>query len=484
MGAVYRARDTSLGRHVALKVLRDASMGNAETTARFLREARISAQLQHPNIVVVYEAAEEGGVPYIAMEWIDGVTLLDAVPRMSLGDRLRVLGELADALAFAHEQGVVHRDVKPTNVLVDQRGRARLADFGIARQTSQQAETFATRDGMILGTPMYMAPEQTASPNVTPAADQFAWGVLAYELLTGHHPRAVVPSFPFQGLNQLSWNVPVAPAVADVVRRAMALEPQHRFPTTRALVEAWSFATSNAASSFAIGPTAGAPIVGQAAPPPKRGLGAVVISVVLLLLCAIVGVIVVLAYKLGGARGNAIPIASSATPVASSVATSAPAPTPSSAPPASPSASVPAPSIRPASLSTSPAKPTPSPTPSAAPTAPAAAGKCLCWPTQYYDDLGSVALCPVAPAFAECRDLGVVVCTGPLKGMSCPNDIHPSTAANGSVCKGVDSTGKPRTGKIIKLCNVNTRVFAGPPGEACKGYTDSGRLVVGKVDCN
>ncbi|AKU98508.1 Serine/threonine protein kinase [Labilithrix luteola] len=504
MGAVYRARDMALGRAVALKVLREESTGNAESNARFLREARISAQLSHPNIVVVYEAAEEGGVPYLAMEWIDGVTLLDALRGMSLGDRVRVLGEVADALAFAHERGVVHRDVKPANVLIDAHGRARLADFGIARQTNARPETFTTREGMILGTPRYMAPEQTASSNVTPAADQFAWGVLAYEVLTGRHPRDVVgPSFPFQGIDRLPSNVPISPAVADIVRRATALEPQHRFPTTRDLVEAWSFASANAAGAPAhhasmasmgsMGPMApvpamqpakatasrGAPI-GQEAPP-KRGFGAMAIAALALVICACLGTIVGFAYKLSGAQVSAAPV----SPVVRPSATTSPVPTPSS----EPSSSAPAPSASSSKPTSSvapsnPVKPAAQPAPSTAPAKPVAGGKCLCAPTEYYDDLGSTALCPVTPAFAECRDGVIVVCTGPLKSGSCPSDVYPSTAPWGSPCKGVDTAGKARTGKVVKLCNAPTRVFGGAPGASCKGYTNTGRLVTGKLDCN
>lgn len=136
MGAVYRARDTSLGRTVALKVIR-ATAGEepaADMIARFLREARLGASLSHPNIVVVYEAGAFGDVPYLAMEWVDGRPLEALIDDASftLPQRIEILDAIADALAYAHAHGVIHRDVKPNNVMVDGRGRARLVEIGRA----------------------------------------------------------------------------------------------------------------------------------------------------------------------------------------------------------------------------------------------------------------------------------------------------------------------------------------------------------------
>ncbi|HSO37470.1 MAG TPA: serine/threonine-protein kinase, partial [Labilithrix sp.] len=223
MGAVYRATDTKLGRTVALKVIRaDAAGGaSAEAIARFLRESRVGAALTHPNIVVVFEASAIGDCPYLAMEWVDGASLaamMDRPGALSAAHRLDILETMADALAHAHAQGIIHRDVKPTNVMIDGRGRARLVDFGIAKQTTglgAGTQMLPTHARALLGTPAYMAPEQMLSPAVDARADQFSWGVMAYELLGGVHPNATVPPdgppFPVAKPPPLMWQRPDVP---------------------------------------------------------------------------------------------------------------------------------------------------------------------------------------------------------------------------------------------------------------------------------
>jgi hypothetical protein len=243
MGAVYRAVDTKLGRTVALKVIRtDAGEGaSADAVARFLREARVGASLAHPNIVVVFEAGAIGDCPYLAMEWVDGVALADWMDRgpaaFPQAQRLDVLEAVADALAHAHGKGVIHRDVKPTNVMIDQRGRARLVDFGIAKPTTALGpgtQMLPTHARALLGTPAYMAPEQMLSPSVDARADQFSWGVMAYEMLCDAHPNETVPPdgppFPVAKARPLGWARPDIPdALAAVVHRAMSYEPGSRF---------------------------------------------------------------------------------------------------------------------------------------------------------------------------------------------------------------------------------------------------------------
>jgi hypothetical protein len=257
MGAVYRATDTKLGRTIALKVIRaSASDGpSADTIARFLRESRVGASLAHPNIVTVFEAGAIGDCPYLAMEWVDGASLaalMDRTGALAPPHRLDILEAIADALAHAHAQGVIHRDVKPTNVMIDARGRARLVDFGIAKRTNALAagtQMLPTHARALLGTPAYMAPEQMLSPAVDARADQFSWGVMAYELLGGTHPNATVPPdgppFPVAKPTPLPWQRPDVPdALAAVVHRAVSYEPGARFGSMDELMNAWRAARS------------------------------------------------------------------------------------------------------------------------------------------------------------------------------------------------------------------------------------------------
>ena len=202
MGAVYLARDTALERDVALKSP-TLDTANTEVLARFLGEARAAANLRHPNICPLYDVGETAGRPYLTMAYIPGRTLADFIKqahapspavsdadaRVELTDALRLVRTLADAMAHAHGQGVVHRDLKPANVLMDERDQPFITDFGLARRAELEDENRLTREGAIVGTPAYMAPEQVrADPDVGPAADQYALGVILYELLTGRLP--------------------------------------------------------------------------------------------------------------------------------------------------------------------------------------------------------------------------------------------------------------------------------------------------------
>ncbi len=191
-GDVYRAYDPQLDRDVALKVARAGALDGPQVR-RFVREAKAAAGLRHPNIAPVYEAGQAGGRQYIAAGLVDGRTL--EVELAAAGGRFAperaaaVARKLADALAYAHSQGVVHRDVKPANVLVDPAGDPHLVDFGLAARAAVD-DGLKTVAGGVLGTPAYMAPEQAAGMGdaVGPAADQYALGVVLYELLTGRRP--------------------------------------------------------------------------------------------------------------------------------------------------------------------------------------------------------------------------------------------------------------------------------------------------------
>ncbi len=182
MGVVYRARQAELGRDVALKLL-----AAGEDTDRFLSEARAAARLSHANIVPVFEVGRHDGRPYYLMELVDGATLADRLKSGPLEPReaAAIIRQAALALDHAHKAGILHRDVKPSNLLLDRDGRARLADFGIARDLNR--ETRATSSGSVLGTPAYMAPEQ-AEGNATAASDLYSLGATLYECLTGRPP--------------------------------------------------------------------------------------------------------------------------------------------------------------------------------------------------------------------------------------------------------------------------------------------------------
>ena len=186
MATVYLARDLKLDREVAIKLLADNYAGDDEVRKRFSREARLAARLDHPNTVQVFDVGEEDDRPYIVMEHVDGGTLADRLNgrkrAMARAESLRLLGQLCDGLAHAHSKKLIHRDIKPQNLLLrESDGCLKITDFGIARAAEET--TRLTRPGKVIGTDHYMAPEQLADGNITPAVDVYACGVVADELL-------------------------------------------------------------------------------------------------------------------------------------------------------------------------------------------------------------------------------------------------------------------------------------------------------------
>ena len=268
MGEVRRAEDTLLVRAVALKILlHDEAWGagvspSPEAVARLMREARAAAALDHPNAVAIFDVGEEGDHPYIAMELIDGVTLRALVgdEEQPLDRRIRWSLEVARALAAAHRRGIVHRDVKPENVMVRDDGVVKVLDFGIARSAQLTGDGGATstrapgapilptltEKGISVGTPLYMAPEQLRGEPVDPRCDQFAWGAVVYELLTGASPWASEGG-PLQAVSNIltrkpppmrAGNPAIPAEVDNVVRRALSKDAADRFATMDDVVRA------------------------------------------------------------------------------------------------------------------------------------------------------------------------------------------------------------------------------------------------------
>jgi eukaryotic-like serine/threonine-protein kinase len=243
MSTVFRARDLQLERRVAIKILHERYVDDAEYVERFRREARAVARLSHPNIVTVIDRGDEGGRQYIVFEHVEGENLKELVTRTGrLPPRraLELVIPVADGLAFAHEHGLVHRDVKPQNVLLSSEGEIKVTDFGIAR--SLDVEHGVTQTGTVLGTSEYLAPEQASGEPVSPATDEYSLGVVLWELLTGEVPFtgenfvAVALRHVNEPPPRLRELRPELPArLAAAVERALAKDPAQRFPSMSAL---------------------------------------------------------------------------------------------------------------------------------------------------------------------------------------------------------------------------------------------------------
>jgi len=189
MAVVYLARQSDLDRLVALKELSALAAADATTARRFLRESRLAGSLNHPNIVTVHDFFEHHATPYIAMEYLDRGSLRPLIGSLSFAQVAGVVEGLLAGLRHAHERGIVHRDVKPENLMISDEARVKIADFGIAKATDEaQAGTFLTATGTTIGTPTYMAPEQAMGEHVGPWTDLYAVGIIAFELLSGRPP--------------------------------------------------------------------------------------------------------------------------------------------------------------------------------------------------------------------------------------------------------------------------------------------------------
>jgi len=238
MGAVFKAVDMTLDRPVAIKVLPPEMSHDEKFVGRFEREARTAAKLDHPSIIPIYAVESSGGLHYFVMKFITGRSLdqvLDAGP-VPIELAQRVVWQCATALGHAHQRGVIHRDIKPGNIMIDDEGRSVLTDFGISK--ALQAATQLTATGQVIGTPHYMSPEQAKGLNVDGRSDQYSLALVAYRMLTGDLPfqdesvHTVLYKQIFEEPPPLNEKRPDAPAfLVDAIRRGMTKNPDERFAT-------------------------------------------------------------------------------------------------------------------------------------------------------------------------------------------------------------------------------------------------------------
>jgi len=242
MAEVWRARDPKLEREVAIKILSEATATDAEFRARFLREARVVASLNHPNIAQIFAVEEQGSTMFLVMELIDGVSLADVIASGPLGvdHAVDILLQATAAVGEAHDKGIVHRDLKPENIMISPRG-VKVLDFGIAREIVPDRNSWNTGVGVILGTPSYMSPEQAQGRPVKAASDIFSLGAVFYEMLSGQRP------FGGESLMEVLLQVVtrphapltgVPPALAAIVDRCLQKQPAQRFQSAAELTSA------------------------------------------------------------------------------------------------------------------------------------------------------------------------------------------------------------------------------------------------------
>jgi len=286
MASVWLADDQSLGRQVAVKVLAEQLASQLHFVIRFQREARTAAALSaHPNVVTIYDVGEHEGRPFIVMAYLPGGTIRDRIEsgRVAREDTVRWLRDAASGLDFAHSRGIVHRDVKPQNLLFDDEGRAVVADLGIARAAYEDS---LTASGELLGTASYIAPEQAMGHAATPASDRYSLAVIAYQLLTGCLPFGGT-SFAEQALHHVesepmppSSRVPELPlAVDEVMGKGLAKDPAARPGSAGDFVDALDEALEDAPEDAQSVPVA---VRGRSLPRPAAAMAAVVAAAALL----------------------------------------------------------------------------------------------------------------------------------------------------------------------------------------------------------
>ena len=303
MSTVYLARDTTLDRPVAVKVMHREMSEQADQLERFRQEARAVAKLSHPNVVAVIDAGEDGGYPYIVFEYVEGETLKARINRVGPLDTQEALAyaiEVARGLTVAHARSMIHRDIKPQNVLIDAEGRAKLTDFGISRQLEQDG---MTATGRVLGTTDYVAPEQAMGHGADQRSDIYSLGVVLYEMLTGEVPFEA-DSQVGVAMKHVNEELPdvqalrpeLSAASALVVERATAKDPSKRYADIGEMID--DLSTALEVEAARAGSTTGeATSVLEAVPPAKRKLSGrarvswAVVALAVLIAAAVVAII-------------------------------------------------------------------------------------------------------------------------------------------------------------------------------------------------
>ena len=245
MGIVYQAHDPEIGRSIAVKVLREDRITTEAFVQRFLKEARAIGRLSHPNIVTVHDIGQDQGTVYIAMEFLEGEPLDKVIERKKFGvEEIVDLGiQMGEALHYAHQRGIVHRDVKPSNIILQPTGRIKITDFGIAH-IEDPAAPVQTQAGEILGTPAYMSPQQATSQPVDGRSDLFSLGVILYELATGRRPfvgknlAAIFHSVTHDHPSPPADTNPEVPLnLSQIIMKCLSKIPEERYATGEALAE-------------------------------------------------------------------------------------------------------------------------------------------------------------------------------------------------------------------------------------------------------
>ena len=250
MGIVYQARDPNIDRLVAVKVLRHDRITTDSFVKRFLKEAKVIGRLSHPHIVTIHDVGEDQGTVYIAMEFLEGISLSDIIQdrRLDAKEVIKFGTQIAETLDYAHRKGVIHRDIKPSNIVVQPDGQIKITDFGIARIEDSSA-TLQTQAGAIMGTPAYMSPEQVLGHSVDGRSDLFSLGVILYELSTGRRPFGGDGKNLATVFNEIIQITPPEPASAksktlipvelsSLIMKTLEKEPAKRLQTGRELKEA------------------------------------------------------------------------------------------------------------------------------------------------------------------------------------------------------------------------------------------------------
>ncbi len=247
MGIVYKANDPLIERLVAIKSINLHGLHKdqrEEYEARFYQEAKAAGRLNHPNIVTVYDLGETGDVAYIAMELLEGRELnniISDVQALPIDETLNIAIQMADGLAYAHKHGIVHRDIKPSNIMVLSDNHVKIADFGIAQMDSK---LLGAPNGMIMGSPSYMSPEQVMASSIDARSDIFSFGIVLYQLLTGQRPFSGnnISSIMYQVVNKApprpgSLNTDVPPMLDIIVSKCLEKNPKDRYQNTNELAE-------------------------------------------------------------------------------------------------------------------------------------------------------------------------------------------------------------------------------------------------------